>query len=101
MGKCAEGFEGVHGENGIGKRSAKGKKLLEFCDERKRCVANTWFYKADQRKITYIAGECETEIDFVLVGEKHRKYVRDMKVIPWELRHRMVAVDLNKKILKK
>ena len=27
----------------------------------------------------------ETEIGFVLMGKKYRKYVRDLKVIPWEL----------------
>ena len=34
VGKCAEGFEGVHGGNGVGKRNAAGRRLLEFCDER-------------------------------------------------------------------
>ena len=85
VGKCAEGFEGVHGGNGVGKRNAEGRRLLEFCDERELCVANTWFKKTDKRKITYSGGGCETEIDFVLVGEKYRKYIRDVKVIPWEL----------------
>ena len=99
--KCAEGFEGVHGGNCVGKRNAEGRRLLEFCDERELCVANTWFKKTDKRKITYSAGGCETEIDFVLVGEKYRKYIRDVKVIPWELQHRMVVVDLDKKVLKK
>ena len=65
-------------------------------------MANTWFKKTDKRKITYSAGGgCGTEIDFVLVGEKYRKYIRDVKVIPWELQHRMVVVDLDKKALKK
>ena len=45
-------------------------------------VANAWFYKADKRKITYNASGCETEIDFVLVEEKYRKYTKDVKVIP-------------------
>ena len=85
VGKCAEGFKGVHGGNGIGKRNAEGRRLLEFCDKRQLCVANTWFYKADKRKIPYIAGKCKTEIDFVLVGGKYRKYTRDVKVIPQEL----------------
>ena len=55
------------------------------------------------KKLTkkYSAGGCKTEIDFVFVGEKYRKYVRDVKVIPWELHHRLVVVDLNKKVLKK
>ena len=41
VGKYAEGFEGVHGGNGVGKRNAEGRKLLQFCDERELCVANT------------------------------------------------------------
>ena len=41
VGKCAEGFEGVHGKNGIGKRNAEGRRLLEFCDEKELCAANT------------------------------------------------------------
>ena len=65
-------------------------------------MANTWFKKTDKRKITYNAcGECGTEIDFVLVGEKYRKCIRDVRVIPWELQHRMVGVDLDKKDHKK
>ena len=101
VGKYAEGFEGVHGGNGVGKRNAEGRRLLEFCDERELSVANTWFKKTDRRKIPYSAGGCGTEIDFVLVGEKYRKYIRDIKVIPWKLQHRMVVVDLDKKVLKK
>ena len=64
-------------------------------------MANTSFYKADKRKITYSGSGCETEIDFVLVGEKCRKYIRNVKVIPWEFQHRLVVVDLDKKVLKK
>ena len=41
VGECAEGFEGVYGGNGIGKRNAEGRRLLEFCDKRELCVANT------------------------------------------------------------
>ena len=37
----------------------------------------------------------------MLVGEKYRKYIRDVKVIPWELQHRMVVIDLDEKVLKK
>ena len=34
----------------------------------------------------------------MLVGEKYRKYIRDVKAIPWELQHRLVVVDLDKKV---
>ena len=77
----------------------KCRRLLEFCDKRELCVANTctWFKKTDKKKIIYCASGYRTEIDFVLVGEKYRKYIRDVKVIPWELQHRLVVVDLDKK----
>ena len=38
VGKYAEGFEGVHGGNGGGKRNAEGRRLLELCDERESCA---------------------------------------------------------------
>ena len=74
VGKYAVGFEGVDGGNGVGKRNAEGRRLLEFCDGRELCVANTWFKKTDKKKITYSAGGCGTEIDFVLVGENTKVY---------------------------
>ena len=51
--------------------------------------------------MTYNAGGNESEIDFVLVGKGNRKYLRDVKVIPGELQHRLVVVDLVKKKVKK
>ena len=63
-------------------------------------MANTWFKKTDKRKITYSAGGCGTEIDFVLVGEKYKVY-KGCKSDSMELQHRMVVVDLDKKVLKK
>ncbi|KAK2552354.1 hypothetical protein P5673_026427 [Acropora cervicornis] len=54
----------------------EGKVLLELC------VANTWFRKGEKRKVTYRTGGNELEIDFLLVGEGNRKYLRDVKVIP-------------------
>ena len=61
-------------------KNAVGRRLLEFCDEKELCVAVTWFYKADKKKITYTAGGCETVINFVLVGKKYREYVMDVKM---------------------
>ena len=64
-------------------------------------MAHTWLKKTDKRKIAYSAGGCGTEIDFVLVGKKYRKYISDVKVIPWELQHRLLVVDLDRTVLKK
>jgi len=101
VGKGIEGFEGVHGGNRFGERNVEGRMLLEFCDEKELCVANTWFRKKEKRKVTFSAGGNETEIDFVLVGKRNRKYLRDVKVTPGQLQHRLLVTDLDKKKVKR
>ena len=39
------------GGNGIGKRNAEERRLLEFCDEKELKVANTWFYKRREKSL--------------------------------------------------
>ena len=51
--------------------------------------------------MTYSSGENHTELDFVLVGKEKRKYLRDVKVISGELRHKLVVVDVEEQKLKK
>ena len=74
IGEEIEGFEGFYGGNGKGKRNAEGRMLLEFCDEKELCVANTWFKKTDKRKITFKSGNNESAIDFSLVSKKAEKF---------------------------
>ena len=101
VGKSPEGFEGVHGGNGIGERNVEGRMLLEFCDRKDLCVGNTFFKKTNKRKVTFRSGGNETEIDFVLVGSQNRKFLKDVKSVPGELQHSIVIVDVDKKKLKK
>ena len=51
--------------------------------------------------MTYSSSGNDTEIDFVLVGKEKRKYLRDVKIIPGELQHRLVVVDVEERKLKK
>ena len=62
-------------------------------------MANTRFEKKEQRKIKYSMSGNETEIDIVLVGKINRKYLKDVKAIPWELQHRLVVTDIDKRKL--
>ena len=78
VGKCAEGFEGIH----IGKRNAEGRLLLDICDQKELCVANTRFKKKDKKKVTYSSGGNDTEIDFVLVG-KEEEVSKRCESYPW------------------
>ena len=101
VGEEIEGFEGVRGGNGIGQRNAKGRMLLEFCDEKELCVANTWFKKTDKRKITFNSGNNESKIDFILISKENRKFVKGVKVIPWDLQHPLLVADVDKRKLNK
>ena len=74
VGEEIEGFEGVHGGNGTGKRNVEGRMLLEFCDEKELCVANTWFKKTDKRKITFKSGNNEFEINFIFVRQENKNF---------------------------
>ena len=71
----------------LGREMGKEGTMLEFCDEKELCVANTWFRNGEKRKLKYSTGENGMEVDLVLVGKGNRKYLRDVKVIPGELQH--------------
>ena len=69
VGKYAEGFEGVHQGNGVGKRNAEGRRLLEFCDERELFVTNTWFKKQTKRKSLIAPVDVELKLILCLWGK--------------------------------
>ena len=94
VGAAADDFEGVHGGFGIGARNSGGRRLLELCVEANLVPTNTWFKK--ERKATVRSGGCETEIDFILVQQAHRRRVRNIKVIPGELQHSLVVAVVDK-----
>ena len=48
VGRHIDGFDGVHGEYGVGRRNFDGQILLEFCLEKKLCVSNTCFRRGKQ-----------------------------------------------------
>ena len=64
-------------------------------------MANTWFKKTNIRKITFKSGNNESEIDFILVSKENRKFLKDVKVIPWELQHRLLVADVDQRKLNK
>ena len=48
--------------------------LLEFCDAEHICIADTWFRKADKKKITNGSGCNKSKIDFCVMGKVDRKF---------------------------
>ena len=73
IGKWIDGFNGARDEYRFSEKNVQ-ERLLEFCNNKKLHVANTGFEK-EQMKITSSMGRNKTEIDFVLVDKRNRKYL--------------------------
>uniref|UniRef100_A0A0L8IFM1 Endonuclease/exonuclease/phosphatase domain-containing protein n=1 Tax=Octopus bimaculoides TaxID=37653 RepID=A0A0L8IFM1_OCTBM len=78
VGKWNQGSEGVHGRNGIGERNLEGRMLLEFCDEKEFVCGEYVVLENREKEGDFQCRSNETEIDFMLVGRKNRKYLRDV-----------------------
>ena len=100
VGRCSEGYEGIHGGRGYGTRNTEGERILEFGSATDMVVANTMFDKRESRLITFATRTEEpifTQIDYILISKNSLKLVKDVKVIAGEaiaLQHRLVIGDL-------
>ena len=93
VGGEADGYEGVHGCHGFGRRNLEGELLLEFAEARDLVVANTWFKKKDKQVVTYESGGNRSMIDYILVRKLDMKMLADATVIPNEpciLQHKLL-----------
>ena len=63
VGARVDGFEGVHGGHGFGRRNVEREMLLEFVDAMDLAVGNTWFTKDEAKLVTYESGGCRTVVD--------------------------------------
>ena len=103
VGSEIDGFEGVHGGFGFGKRNVEGEMILEFADALNLAVLNTWFKKKASRLFTYESGECRTVVDYILSRKSERKMIRDVKVVKIECitQHRLLicVFDLKERVV--
>ena len=92
------GLKNVHGGHGYGIRNAEGERILEFGLALDMTVCNTMFQKRDSRLITFSSGGSNTQIDYIMMKNKDKRLLRDVKVIPSEevvTQHKLVVCDLN------
>ena len=84
VGSDMGGFGEVHGGFGIGQIYDGGIRLLDWAVGKGLRLMNTCFQKRKSRLVTFRSGETETMIDYILVNNKYRSSVKDVKVIPGE-----------------
>ena len=97
VGSFDEGFKGIHGGYGIGKRNIEGLKLLETCMQHDLTIINTCFKKPSKHRYTYKSSDHKTQIDYILVKESYRKYIEDCRVheICGEYQHSLLVTVIN------
>ena len=69
---------------GIGQINDGGIRLFNMAVGKGLHLMNTCFQKQNMCLITFRSGETETMIDYILVNNKYRSSVKDVKVIPGE-----------------
>ena len=97
IGSDMGGFEEVHGGLGIGQINDGGIRLLNWAVDKGLRLINTCFQKRKSRLITFRSGETEPMIDYILVNNKYRSSVKDVKVIPGEeivSQHCLLLMDM-------
>ena len=101
VGRHIDEFDSVYGGFGVGQRNLEERMLLNFWLETELCVSNTWPKREEKRKVTFRMGENEIEIDLVLIKEEHKRFIRNMKVIPGDFQHALVITDIDKKKIRR
>ncbi|XP_066958128.1 craniofacial development protein 2-like [Macrobrachium rosenbergii] len=104
VGESSDGFEGIHGGRGFGRRNKEGYRLLELAEAMNLVVLNTQYEKKRSHLVTYKSGQNETQIDYVLVRKEDKKIIRDCKAIPNEsvvAQHKLVVADFRLKAIRK
>ena len=74
----------IVGPYGLGKRNERGEMLVDFCFENKLVITNTWFKKHKRKLFTWKmqADRGRFQIDYILVKERFRNSVKDVRIIP-------------------
>ena len=77
---------GVTGKFGLGMQNETGQRLIEFCQENARVIANTLFQKHKRRLYTWTSaqGQHRYQIDYILCTQRWKLYrVNKNKTRSW------------------
>ncbi|XP_055384420.1 uncharacterized protein LOC129614059 [Condylostylus longicornis] len=80
--------EGVTGHFGLGDRNERGDRLIQFCQENKMKIANTWFSLPPRRLYTWKSPQdndlrtVRNQIDFILVNRRFGSFVSRVSTYP-------------------
>ena len=98
-----ERYQNIVGMHGLGRRNERGERLIQFCQENKLIIANTWFQQPVRKLYTWKSpGDISrNQIDYILFNERFRNCIKQAKTYPgadMNSDHNPVVVKLNMKL---
>ena len=93
----------IVGMHGLGRRNERGERLIQFCQENKLIIANTWFQQPVRILHTWKSrGDVSiNQIDYIMLNEKFRNCIKQAKTYPgadMNSDHNPVVVKINMKL---
>ena len=72
---------GITGKFGLGVQNEAGQRLIEFCQENTRVIANTIFQQHKRRLYTWISPDVQqqNQIDYILCRQRWRSSIQSAK----------------------
>ncbi|KAK3559388.1 hypothetical protein QTP86_012827 [Hemibagrus guttatus] len=104
VGEGNTGDEEVMGKFGVKERNLEGQMVVDFAKRMDMAVANTYFQKREEHRVTYKSGGRRTQVDYILCRRGNLKEISDCKVVVGESvarQHRMVVCRMTLMVCKK
>ena len=70
--------------HGLRRRNKKGERLIQFCQENKLIIANTWFQQPVRKLYTWKSsgGISKNQIDYIMFNERFRNCIKQARNYP-------------------
>ena len=81
VGSLAKGI--IIGKFGIGERNDRGERLIQFYEERKLTICNTWFQHHVRKRYTWKSpGEItRNQTDYIMINERFKNSMKQAKAM--------------------